>query len=77
VSIVGYWPGTVALGIVLVFLIRHCLVLNIFLFPVRTAIIIGKARRGGVRGLPIRLLPFCSANTIGAAIHTLPIGEAQ
>jgi hypothetical protein len=41
VVIVGYWPGTVALGIFLQVLIRRRFVLNIFPFPVSTSKLIG------------------------------------
>jgi hypothetical protein len=40
--IVGFWPGTVALGIILNLFIRRCLVLNIFPFPISTAKFIGE-----------------------------------
>jgi hypothetical protein len=41
VPIVGYKPGTVALGIFFHILIRLRLVLNVFPFPVSTAKLIG------------------------------------
>jgi hypothetical protein len=42
-----------------------------------SSVTIGKARRTGVRAVPILLYPLHCANTIGAAVHTLLIGEAQ
>jgi hypothetical protein len=39
--IVAFWPGTVELGIILIFFFCRRLVLNIFLFPVSTAKLFG------------------------------------
>jgi hypothetical protein len=55
------------------FLIRRCLLSNIF----RSYMTIGKARQTGVRALPILLFPLYCTNTIGTAIHTPLIGEAR
>jgi hypothetical protein len=41
VPFVVYWPGTVALGIILIFFFRRSFVLNIFLFLVNTAKLLG------------------------------------
>ncbi len=41
VSIIGYWPGTMALDSVFFSLVSLCLVLNIFSFPVTTAKLTG------------------------------------
>jgi hypothetical protein len=41
VPIVVYWPGTVALGILVNFVFRRHLVLNIFPFPVSTVKLLG------------------------------------
>jgi hypothetical protein len=73
----------VALGIILNFLIRRCLILNTFLFPVSAAkllgysITIGKALQIVICALPILSFSLCCANTIGPAVRTLPIGKAH
>jgi hypothetical protein len=65
------------------FLIRRHLVLNIFLFLVSTAKLLGdfcnngEALRIANCALPILSFFFCCANTIGASIRIPPIGEAQ
>ncbi len=81
--IVGFWPGTVALGIIFK-----------FWFPVGSywtyfrsrsvqqnllaiSIPIGEALRLVVCASPILLFPLCSTNTIGPAICSPLIGEAQ
>jgi hypothetical protein len=69
-------------GLILNFLIRRRLVLNTFLFPVSTAklwassITISEALQMVIRASPILSFSLCCANTIGAAIRTLLIGEA-
>ncbi len=68
------------------FLLCHRLALNIFPLPVTTAkleleqvssITIGEVRRMDVRALPILSCSLCCTNTIGAAIQSPLIGEAQ
>jgi hypothetical protein len=64
------------------FLIRCCLVLNIFLFPVSTSKLrannktIGEVRRIAFHASPILLCPLHCANTIGPVILTPLKGEA-
>ncbi len=53
--IVAYWPGTVALGIILIFFFRRRLVLHIFPFPVSTEKIFGdfyNNRRSAANSFP-------------------------
>jgi hypothetical protein len=66
------------------FLFRRRFVLNIFPFPVITAKLLGdfynnrrSALRIVIRASPILSFSFCCTNTIGAAIRTPLIGEAQ
>ncbi len=77
--IVGYWPGSVALGIILIFYFAVVSQLTYFHFLVTTASSItnGEARRMDVCAWPILSCSLCCANTIGAAIRTPLIGEAQ
>jgi hypothetical protein len=65
------------------FLIHHRLVLNILTFPVSTSKLLGdfyNNRQSAANNFPrfaYSLIFLCCANTIGPAIHTPPIGEAQ
>ncbi len=59
--IVGYWPGTVALGTYFDLLIRRRLVLNVFPFPVSKAKLIGEVynnRRSAANRCPRFVYPF-------------------
>jgi hypothetical protein len=59
--IVGYWPGTVALGTYFDLLIRRHLVLNVFPFPVSKAKLIGEFynnRRSAANWCPRFAYPF-------------------
>jgi hypothetical protein len=69
----------VALGIILIFLFRHRLIMNIFPFPVSTAKLVGVFYNNKMVVCTLTILTFslCSANTIGLAIRAPPIGKAQ
>jgi hypothetical protein len=65
------------------FISHHRLALNIFLFPISTAkligefysITIGEAQQISVSASSILLYLLCCANATGAAIRTPPIGD--
>jgi hypothetical protein len=81
--IVAYWPGTVALGIILNFLFAVISYLTYFRFRsvqqnyYAISIIIGEALRIVNSASPILSFFLCCANTIGTTIRTPPIGEAE
>jgi hypothetical protein len=79
----GYWPGTVALNIVLAFkLVSILFICSLFLFPVSTAQFIGEFwnnKRSGMSDLAPILLALYNKNNsfiIGAALRPALIGEA-
>jgi hypothetical protein len=82
VPIVGYWPRTVALGIVLVFFSSRRLVSEGFPFSLSTAelgqvsVRIGETRRICFRASPILSCSLCSTNTIVAAVF-IPITKSS
>jgi hypothetical protein len=75
----GYWPGTWCWALFKIFSSPSSLIEHISVSGQLIGAFCNNRRRAVNRccAAPILLFPLCCATTIGPAIRTLPIGEAQ